>query len=349
MLRGAQLTRALILGCSGTELTAEERSLFRDTAPWGFILFKRNIDTPDTVRRLTEALRESVDREDAPILIDQEGGRVQRLGPPLWPAYPPASVYASLGNGDATLRRALTWLGGRLLAHDLRALGITVDCLPVLDVPVPGANAVIGDRAYADDPALVSVLGRAVAEGLLAGGVLPVMKHIPGHGRGNADSHLALPVVDTAEATLEAHDFVPFRALADLPIAMTAHIVFTALDAARPATVSPEVVSRIIRGKIGFRGLLLSDDLSMQALSGTVPQRALAALDAGCDVALHCNGDFAEMRALSACVPELTEAAEMRAAAALARLERTIEPFDPVDGRTRLETALAQAGKSVKL
>lgn len=332
--------KAIVLGCAGQQLTPAERSLFRDADPWGFILFKRNIGTPDDVRRLTGALREAVGR-DAPILIDQEGGRVQRMGPPHWRSYPAGAIYGGLAPHDPLLRRALAWLGARLIAHDLRDVGIDVNCAPVLDVPVPGANDVIGNRAYHADPALVAVLGRAVAEGYIAGGVLPVIKHIPGHGRANADSHLALPVVDVPLAELAGHDFVPFRALADMPAAMSAHVVFTALDPARPATVSPTVIADTIRGDIGFDGLLFSDDLSMQALAGSIPERGAAALSAGCDIALHCNGDLAEMAALSDAVGDLTQDAARRSRAALARIRHTPEPFDPVEAWARLETALA--------
>lgn len=332
--------KAFVLGCSGQTLTEAERSLFRDADPWGFILFRRNIGAPEEVRRLTDALRDTVGRE-APILIDQEGGRVQRMGPPHWPRYPAGAAYGGLSGGDPLLRRALAWLGARLIAHDLRAVGIDVNCAPILDVPVPGANDVIGDRAYHRDPAVVSVLGRAVAEGYLAGGVLPVVKHLPGHGRANADSHLALPVVDASRGALAAHDFVPFRALADMPAGMSAHVVFSALDPERPATVSARVIAGTIRGDIGFDGLLFSDDLSMQALEGSIPERANAALAAGCDIALHCNGDLAEMTALAGAVGGLTAEAERRSRAALARIRHTPEPFDPVEGRARLETALA--------
>ncbi|MGV6873706.1 beta-N-acetylhexosaminidase [Pseudochelatococcus sp. B33] len=335
--------KAFVLGCSGLRLTEAERSLFRDADPWGFILFRRNIGTPDEVRRLTGALRESVGR-DAPILIDQEGGRVQRMGPPHWPRYPAGAAYGRLSPHDPLWRRALVWLGARLIAHDLRDVGIDVNCAPILDVPVPGANDVIGDRAYHADPAVVSVLGRAAAEGFLAGSVLPVIKHIPGHGRANADSHLALPVVDAPLAELAAHDFMPFRALADMPAGMSAHIVFTALDPERPATVSPAVIAGTIRGDIGFGGLLFSDDLSMQALDGSIAGRAAAALAAGCDIALHCNGDFAEMTVLAGAVGGLTVEAERRSRAALARIRHAPEPFDPVEARAHLETALANPG-----
>lgn len=339
--------KALILGCSGPRLTEAERALFKSADPWGFILFRRNIGSPDDVRRLTDNLRNCVGREDAPILIDQEGGRVQRMGPPHWQRYPAGQVYGRLAEKDPLLRRSLAWLGARLIAHDLLDVGINVNCAPILDVPVAGANDVIGDRAYHDDPAVVSILGRSVAEGTLAGSVLPVIKHIPGHGRGNADSHLALPVVNATENELSGRDFVPFRALADMPIAMTAHIVFTAFDPQRPATISPLVIERVIRGDIGFDGLLLSDDLSMNALQGTIPERAQAALAAGCDIALHCNGDFEEMKALVENITELEGKAAQRADSALRRIRHTPEPFDPAEGKARLELALAHLASTI--
>jgi beta-N-acetylhexosaminidase len=325
---------ACILGCSGPALTIAERAFFRDADPWGFILFRRNVETPDQVRRLVEDLRAAIGRADAPVLIDQEGGRVQRLRPPHWRAYPPGRAYGELASGE---RHAMARLGARLIAHDLAALGITVDCLPVLDVPAPAADDVIGDRAYGSTPETVADLGRAAAEGLIAGGVLPVMKHVPGHGRAGADSHQALPVVEASLAELEARDFAPFRALADLPMAMTAHVVYTAIDPDHPATTSRRVIDEIVRGAIGFQGLLLSDDLSMNALSGDLGERAVAALAAGCDVALHCNGDRAEMRAVVGAAKPLDGAAGARAAAALARLPSAVESFDAVEARTRFD------------
>jgi beta-N-acetylhexosaminidase len=332
-------SRAFIAGCSGPNLTARESAFFRDAAPWGFILFRRNVEDPAQVRALCDALRETVGRADAPILIDQEGGRVQRLGPPHWPKYPPGSAYGRIP--DPVARRELTRLGARLIAHDLRAVGIDVDCVPVLDVPVEGAHDVIGDRAYGRDPQSVAILGRAAAEGLLAGSVLPVIKHIPGHGRAFADSHLQLPVVETPRAELEAHDFAPFRALADMPLAMTAHVVYTALDPERPATTSPVVIGEVIRAGIGYDGLLMSDDLSMKALQGSFRERAEASFAAGCDMALHCNGDMDEMAAVAEGAPALDGEAFRRAEAALGRIRHAPEPLDPVDARARLDAALA--------
>ncbi|WP_421731447.1 beta-N-acetylhexosaminidase [Brevundimonas sp.] len=333
------MTSAAIYGCSGHVLTAEERDFYAETRPWGFILFRRNVDTPEQVRALVDDLRASIDDPDAPVLIDQEGGRVQRLGPPHWPKYPPGNAYLKATN-DPLAARELVRLGARLMAHDLKALGITVDCLPVVDVPVPGAHDIIGDRAYAQDPDTVARLGRAAAEGMLAGGVLPVFKHIPGHGRAFADSHHDLPVVHADFATLDAWDFAPFKAVSDMPMAMTAHVVYAAIDPKRPATTSKKVI-KLIRAHLGFNGLLMSDDLSMKALSGSLTERAEAALKAGCDVVLHCNGDMAEMRAVAAAVGKLKGRAKQRAAAALARMVHTPEPLDPVEGRERLDASLS--------
>ena len=333
--------RAFIVGCSGPELTPDEKAFFRDARPWGFILFKRNIDHPEQVRALTGALRETVGVAEAPILIDQEGGRVQRMGPPHWPKYPSGSTYGRLHANDPLVRREIARLGARLIAHDLRSVGITVDCLPVLDVPSPGAHDIIGDRAYGKTPAQAAALGRAAAEGLLAGGVLPVAKHMPGHGRAGADSHLALPVVGASREELERHDFAPFRMLTDMPLAMTAHVVFTALDPDHPATTSRVVMEEIIRGHIGYDGLVMTDDLSMHALSGSFRGRTEAAFAAGCDMALHCNGSMEEMGAVAEAAPVLAGDALRRANAALGRITHDPEPLDPVDARARLDSALA--------
>jgi beta-N-acetylhexosaminidase len=333
--------RAWIAGCTGKELSPEERSFFKSEKPWGFIIFKRNVDSPDQVRKLVDSFRKAVDREDAPVLIDQEGGRVQRLGPPHWPVYPSGRSYGKVYPNDPFMRREITRLGARLMAHDLHKIGITVDCVPVLDVPVEGAHDVIGDRAYAKDAETIALLGRAASEGMIAGGVLPVVKHIPGHGRAGADSHYALPIVETDHATLSKTDFVPFRHLADMPLAMTAHVVYTALDKKRPATTSRKIIRKIIRGEIGFDGLIMSDDLSMKALAGDFAERARNSLKAGCDVVLHCNGDMAEMKAIVKSVPVLKGKAKIRAEQALKRISHAPEPFDPVEGRARLEAALA--------
>jgi beta-N-acetylhexosaminidase len=332
-------TSAAILGCQGPTLSADEAAFFREARPWGFILFGRNVQSPDQVRALTDALRATVDRPDAPVLIDQEGGRVQRLGPPHWRRYPPGRAYGDLPANDPLLRREITRLGARLLAHDLAALGINVDCLPVLDTPQPGAHDVIGDRAYATTPEEVARLGRAACEGLIAGGVLPVIKHMPGHGRAMADSHLDLPVVDASYEDLDARDFAPFRVLSDMPMAMTAHVVYAAVDPRRPATTSRKVMTQVIRGAIGFDGLVMTDDLSMKALSGDLTVRARASLAAGCDVVLHCNGSLDEMKAVLAGTRALTGRAAQRARSALARLARAPEPFDAAEGRARFDAA----------
>lgn len=330
---------AAILGCAGTVLSAQEADFFRDVRPWGFILFKRNIDTPDQVRALTAALRETVGRPDAPILIDQEGGRVARLGAPHWKKYPPGRAYGELVSKDPLLAREITRLGARLIAHDLTSLGVNVDCVPVLDVPDPKGHEIIGDRAYGDTPEQVATLGRAAAEGLLAGGVLPIIKHIPGHGRAMADSHLELPVVKAKLAELDARDFAPFRVLSDMPMAMTAHVVYTAIDRRRPATTSKKAIKQIIRGSLGFDGLLMSDDLSMKALSGDFKQRAKDSLAAGCDVVLHCNGDMDEMKAVMAGVGKLSKEARRRAQAVMGRLVKVVEPFDAAQARARFDAA----------
>lgn len=280
-------------------VSAEERRFFAEADPFGFILFARNIESPDQVRGLTAALRDAVGR-DAPILIDQEGGRVRRLRPPTWRDAPAMRPFGDLYARDPEAAERALRLNTLLMAAELRGLGVDVDCAPVLDVPVAGAHDIIGDRAFSLDPVVVARLGRVVADAFLEGGVYPVIKHIPGHGRALADSHFDLPVVDAALADLRDRDFVPFKALADAPFAMTAHIVYTALDAARPATTSPVLVADIIRGELGFSGLLMTDDLSMKALAGRFEDRAWASLEAGCDLLLHCNGDMAEMRAVMA-------------------------------------------------
>jgi beta-N-acetylhexosaminidase len=309
--------RAFITGLAGTALTIEERAFLRDARPWGLILFKRNIQDRAQVSGLVaEALHEM--GGESPVLVDQEGGRVQRLGPPHWPAYPPGAAYGQLYDRDPAQGLAAARLGARLIASDLLPLGIDVDCLPLADVPVSGSDRVIGDRAYGDTPAKVAALAAAVAEGLADGGVLPVLKHIPGHGRANADSHLSLPVVHAERATLEAIDFAAFRPLKKLPLGMTAHVVFTAFDPVLPATTSPKMIREVIRGFIGFDGLLMGDDVSMGALSGSIAERARASLAAGCDLVLHCNGKMDEMRQVAGEAPELSGDAARRSAAALA-------------------------------
>jgi len=322
---------AFITGVSDVALTAAERAFVREARPWGLILFKRNIETPAQVAALVTSFREAVGTE-APVLVDQEGGRVQRIGPPHWPSYPAAAVYGALYERDQTAGIAAARLGARLIAHDLQRLGIDIDCLPVADLPIAGADPVIGDRAYGGTPAQVSVLAKAAAEGLMAGGVLPVLKHLPGHGRAAADSHLKLPVVEAARAELETSDFAAFRPLVGLPLGMTAHVVFSAYDPVNPATTSVTMVQDVIRDSIGFKGLLMSDDVSMGALSGSLAERTRAALAAGCDIVLHCNGDLAEMEAVAGAAPVLAGDAAARAAAALSA--RTApDAIDEADAR----------------
>jgi beta-N-acetylhexosaminidase len=335
--------RAFITGVAGTELSAVEREFIRTERPWGFILFKRNIDTPEQVISLITELRRSVDDPDAPVLIDQEGGRVQRFGPPHWPSYPAGAVFGTLYDIDSALGRRAARLSARLIAADLIELGVTVDCLPLADLPIAGADAVIGNRAYGTDPAKVADIARAVTEGLEQGGVLPVLKHIPGHGRATADTHFRLPVVDTSKAELQRTDFAAFQPLADLPMAMTAHVVFSALDPAQPATTSATIIEQVIRGVIGFQGLLMSDDVSMNALAGTIAERSRAIFTAGCDMVLHCNGKLDEMREVARETPELSGQALERARRALASRQAP-QPFDRLAGRAELDALIARAG-----
>ncbi len=328
-----------IFGCAGTTLTAEEKAFFADTKPFGFILFARNVETPDQVRALCAALRETVARHDAPILIDQEGGRVARLKPPHWRAAPPARVFGDLWDRDPEAAARATTLNARLIGAELARLGISVDCAPVLDVPVPGSHDIIGDRAFHTDAQVIAALGRVFADGLLQEGVLPVIKHIPGHGRSKADSHAELPVVDAARDDL-AQDFAPFKALADLPLAMTAHILYPALDAERPATTSAVIVEHVIRREIGFDGLLMSDDISsnMKALPGDYGRRTRDCLSAGCDVVLHCDGDLAAMKQVAAAAPDLTGEAAVR----WGKAAFEIAAPNPLDDRAAAEADLAR-------
>jgi beta-N-acetylhexosaminidase len=333
--------RAFISGVAGLALSADERAFLRDADPWGFILFRRNVDTPAQVRALVAELRATVG-VNAPVLIDQEGGRVQRLGPPHWPAYPPGAFYGALYARDRAAGLAAAKRGARLIAHDLFELGIDVDCLPLADVPVSDADAVIGDRAYGTTPDQVAAIGAAVAEGLMEGGVLPVLKHLPGHGRATADSHHRLPVVAADRATLESSDFAAFRPLARLPLGMTAHVVFSAIDPVAPATTSGKMVREVIRGAIGFDGLLMSDDVSMGALAGTLAERSRAALGAGCDVVLHCNGRLDEMREVAGAAPPLAGDGKRRADAALAARRKPV-PFDVAGAREEFAAVMARA------
>lgn len=313
-------SKAMILGSSGPVLTTEEAEFFRTQRPWGFILFARNISDADQVRNLVAAMRASIGNEFAPVFIDQEGGRVQRIRHPMAPDYPPASELGAIYRSDSAAGLRAAWLMSRLHAFDLSRLGITVDCLPVLDIPVGGAHDVIGGRAYGNDPETVAAMGRAAAEGLLAGGVIPVIKHIPGHGRALVDSHKEMPVVDIPLEQLRSSDFVPFLALNSLPMAMTAHVVYTALDETQPATTSRNIVQNIIRDEMSYDGLIMSDDVSMQALSGDFAARTDAIFAAGCDVVLHCNGVMEEMQAVVGQTPVLSGASLERAKRALSKV-----------------------------
>ena len=335
--------KAFITGVSGTGLAAEEREFITSERPWGFILFKRNVATPAQVASLVRELRDAAGEASASVLIDQEGGRVQRLGPPNWPIYPAGAVFGALYDVDSALGLSAARLSARLIAADLADLGITVDCLPLADVPVAGADAVIGNRAYGTEPGKVAAIARAVTDGLEQGGILPVLKHIPGHGRATADTHFKLPVVDTSRKELERSDFAAFQPLADLPMAMTAHVVFSAFDPAQPATTSATMVEEVIRGVIGFQGLLMSDDVSMNALAGSLAERTRAIFAAGNDIVLHCNGKLDEMRDVARETPELSGKALERARKALAS-RKAPKPFDRVAARAELDGLIDRAG-----
>ncbi len=340
---------AAILGLAGAQLSNAERRFFAEADPLGFILFSRNCQTPDQCRALITELRDISGRGDAPILIDQEGGRVARLGAPHWREAPPAAAFGALYGESRENGLGAVRLSARLIGAELHDLGITVDCAPVLDLQTAGADPVIGDRAFSDDAGTVAALGQAFCDGLLAAGVLPVIKHIPGHGRAEADSHADLPRVAAPRAELAETDFAPFRALSGgpspKPWAMTAHVVFTSIDPDYPATVSNTVIDEVIRGDIGFDGILISDDLSMEALSGPIGARSRDALAAGCDLILHCNGDMAEMVAVTQESPDLSEDIATKLAASLGALG-TPEAFDRDQSVKRLESYLKGIGGS---
>lgn len=334
--------KPLILGAAGPRLSDAETSFYAEHKPAGFILFRRNIETPEQVKALVCAMKDAASNPDALILIDQEGGRVARLRPPHWPSYPTGAAYGALWHIDPDLAGEAAFLGARLIADDLAQLGINVDCLPVLDVPVPGAHDVIGDRAYGREPHIVMALGRAASQGLLEGGVLPIIKHIPGHGRATGDSHLVLPRVSASRYQLDQTDFPPFRALGDLDLAMTAHVVYEAIDPNEPATTSRKVITEVIRGQMGFDGLLMSDDLSMQALSGDFTSRRKAVLSEGCDLVLHCNGEMAEMTPIAEGCPDISAPAKKRLDRALATLKKPARlAFDRGQAQARLAELLA--------
>jgi len=327
--------RAILFGCAGETLSDDERAFFRDADPLGLILFQRNCLAPEQLRALIADFRDCVGRGDAPVLIDQEGGRVARLKPPAWRRYPAPARLAALPDAVDAAR-----LGARLIADDLAALGITVDAMPVLDLSIPGASDVIGDRAYGGDPAWVARLGRAACDGLLQGGVLPIVKHIPGHGRARVDSHKALPRVETPARVLAETDFAPFRVLHDTPWAMTAHVVYTAIDPVEPATLSRKVIGTVIRGNIGFDGMLVSDDINMGALIGTMMGKVSGVLAAGCDAVLHCSGVLGEMREAAAVTAPLTPAAAARVARGEALRLASRRDFDRRDAEARFDAMI---------
>lgn len=333
------MRHAFITGLSGPELRPDEALFLRETEPVGIILFARNCVSHEQIRRLIADAQHAIGSDVVLTLIDQEGGRVQRLRPPLGRALPPGRAYLTAAGGDVARAARTAELVYRLLADDLRLLGLNTDCAPVLDVPVVGSHDIIGDRAYATAPQSVAELGLAIARGLSAGGVLPVIKHIPGHGRAVCDSHLELPTVDASADELAASDFAPFKAAARQAAAMTAHVVYASIDPDEPATTSSKVISEVIRGAIGFDGLLMSDDLSMQALTGSLRERAERALAAGCDLALHCNGRLGEMQLVASGVPVLERDALRRFDAAW-RTTAVKEPYDKAEAEAALAKIL---------
>jgi beta-N-acetylhexosaminidase len=328
-----------VVGVASLRLTEDERQILHARPPWGFILFKRNCGSPEQVRQLIAELRSASGRPDAPILIDQEGGRVQRLQLPHWPARPAARRIGSIAERDLAAGREAAFLLARLIARDLSDLGITINCAPVLDLALPQQTSAIGDRAFSQDPEIVAALGQSAIAGCLAGGILPVIKHLPGHGRARVDSHVALPVVESATPELAASDWVPFRACAGAPVALTAHVLYTALDREHPATLSRAIIADVVRGDIGFGGVLLSDDLSMGALGGSLGERAARARGAGCDIAVHCNGRQDEMTEVLDAAGSLEGESAGRVARALAQ-RAPPSGFDPLAAEERLADVL---------
>ena len=332
--------KAFISGCAGTALTGAERAFFAAERPCGLILFARNVESPDQIRALIADFKDAVGSEQVLILIDQEGGRVQRLRPPHWLNMPPARCYGDLYATDPEAAKRAAFASARLMAAELHDVGINVNCTPCIDVPQKGAHDIIGDRAFSTDPDVVAVLGRAVMDGTLAGGVLPVIKHVPGHGRAHADSHKALPRIDATQEELEAVDFRPFRALHDAPLAMTAHVLLPVFDDRRPATVSPVIMGQVIRDWMGLTGLVMSDDIGMKALQGPLAERTRAVFEAGCDVVLHCSGKLADMVDVAGAVPLLEGKARERFENARACLHAP-EPFDPAEAMALVSEAAA--------
>ncbi|WP_434051969.1 MAG: beta-N-acetylhexosaminidase [Roseibium sp.] len=322
------MTKAFVSGCAGVKLTQDEIAFFREADPWGLILFARNVDTQDQIRALTSAFRDAVGRQNAPVLVDQEGGRVQRLKPPNWPKYPAPKLYGDLFRSDPGKGERAAWLGARLIASDLVEVGITIDCLPCLDVRFPDTVDAIGDRALSADPEIVTRLGQAMIDGASEGGVLPVIKHIPGHGRARVDSHLELPRVEADLVALKSVDFRPFKALSGVSLGMTAHIIYTEIDPDTAGTQSTKVIQDVIRKEIGFAGCLMSDDISMKALGGDYVERSRKIIDAGCDIVLHCNGEMSEMVAVAEAVPDLSGESARRCETALNGLKPPEPGFD---------------------
>jgi len=332
--------KAFISGCAGTALTGAERALFAAERPCGLILFARNVESPAQIRALIDDFKDAVGSDEVLVLIDQEGGRVQRLRPPHWLNMPPARCYGDLYATDPEAATRAAFAGARIMASELHDLGINVNCTPCLDVPQKGAHDIIGDRAFSTDPDVVIALGRAVMEGTLAGGVLPVIKHVPGHGRALADSHLSLPRIDATKEELEALDFRPFKALHHAPLAMTAHILLPVFDERRPATVSPVIMGQVIRDQMGLTGLVMSDDIGMKALQGPLAERTRAVFEAGCDVVLHCSGKLADMVEVAGAVPPLEGLAAARFDHARSCLHAP-EPFDPAEAMALVSEAAA--------
>jgi beta-N-acetylhexosaminidase len=333
--------QAAIYGIEALELTADERQFFRDAEPAGYILFRRNCENQDQLLRLTDSLREISGRDDVPILIDQEGGRVARMRPPEWPAFPPAEKFANLYRAAPSSAIEAVRANARALALMLRSCGVNVNALPLLDVRQEGATDIIGDRALGSEPMQVAALGRAVLDGMASAGVIGIIKHIPGHGRALVDSHKELPVVTASAEDLEV-DLEPFERLATAPMGMTAHVVYTVWDAERPASLSPIVIRDIIRERIGFDGWLMSDDLGMEALKGDFASRAAGVISAGCDVALHCSGKMDEMVAVASAVPPMSAEGHDRLARAMAGTRLELESVDFAQEIAKRDTLLAQ-------
>lgn len=330
----------VVFGCSRTGLLPEDRRFFREANPFGFILFSRNCDDPDQVRGLISELQQTVMRKDVPIFIDQEGGRVTRLKEPNWVKHPPARVFGAMYEKNPEWGSEAMMLNARLIAYELRRLGITVNCAPVVDLFMEGSTPAIGDRAISRRPAVVAELARLCAETFLTNGVLPVIKHFPGYGRVKEDPHLSLPVIEASRAELESEDFVPFELLKDLPLGMTAHAIFKSIDAHLPASLSPTMHQDIIRGSLGFDGLLLSDDIVMKALSGPMPELGKQVLEAGSDIVLHCNGDLKEMRELAAVLPPMSHESLARWEHAKSMVKAPDPFYNPQDDSARLDVLL---------